>query len=434
MPLEVLDIRAEEGVADLGRRHGGWDRPELLKASRDVQRILTEVQDKGDEALIAYAKAFDGVDLTPAGLRVTISERDEIASGASEDLRRALTAAAENIAFFHEAQRPKDWSVDRDGVVAGQVFRAIHRVGIYVPAALAPLPSSLLMMAVPARIAGVDEIVLCTGPRPDGRPHEAVMAAAQQAGVEEIYRISGAQAIGAMAYGTESVPKVEKICGPGGVYTTLAKRAVYGTVGVDGLFGPSESAVVADEDANPLYAAAELLTQAEHDPDAAAILVTTSEETLEACMREVEAQLRALPRVDQIREAFASHGLAILVRDLEQAAEVVNELAPEHLCVHVRDPAAFVPMVRAAGAILLGGGTPATLSDYCAGPSHILPTARTARFASGLSVRDFMVGINTISYDRKALFREAPVAEALAEAEGLAAHREAVRIRLEGQS
>jgi histidinol dehydrogenase len=287
------------------------------------------------------------------------------------------------------------------------------------------------MTAVPAMVAGVPEVALATPPDGAGNPSPVVMAAARVVGIDEIYRIGGAQAIGALAYGTDTVSACDKICGPGRTYTTIAKQQVYGIVGIDGLFGPSESVVVCDERARPRYAAVELLTQAEHEPGAAAILVTTSERVLGECLKEVEERLRRLPNAADIREAFAAHGLAILVRDLEQAAEIVNELAPEHLCIQTADPHAFLASVHAAGAALLGDDTAATLSDYCAGPSHVLPTARTARFASGLGVRDFMVGINTVRYSRRALFNDAPVADALAQAEGLQAHREALHARLE---
>jgi histidinol dehydrogenase len=258
-----------------------------------------------------------------------------------------------------------------------------------------------------------------------------MLAAAKIAGVDEIYRIGGAHAIAALAFGTDTIRACDKVAGPGGLYTTLAKREVFGTVGIDGLFGPSESVVVADERAKPAYAAAELLVQAEHDPEAAAVLVTTSEEFLGDCLREAEDQLQRLTNAGEIKEALANHGLAVLVRDLEQAADIVNELAPEHVCVQVADPHAFLALLRAAGAVMLGDDTAATLSDYCAGPSHVLPTARTARYQSGLGVRDFMVAMNTVEYTRRALFRDAQIADTIGAAEGLQAHREGLHVRLE---
>jgi histidinol dehydrogenase len=259
-----------------------------------------------------------------------------------------------------------------------------------------------------------------------------MLAAAKVAGIEEIYRIGGAHAIAALAFGTETVKACDKVCGPGGLYTALAKREVLGTVGIDGFYGPSESAVVADAGARPAYSAAELLKEAEHGPDSAATLITTSEEFLAECLQQLEMQLRKLARAHDIRETLATHGLAIVVRDLEQAARVVNGLAPEHLCLHVRDPEAFLETVRFAGTALLGDDTPATLSDYCAGPSAVLPTGGAARHTRGLSVHDFLTSINTVSYTGTALFRDAHIADALSEAEGMDAHRAALHLRLEG--
>ncbi len=431
MPLEVIDARTE--FPDVLRKRASWDSAEYVKEAAVVRRILEEVRDRGDMALLEYTKSFDGADLDVGSIPVGVDERDEAAARVDRSVIDALAAAAERIRIFHEAQLPHDWSIDRDGAVVGQVFRPIRRVGLYAPAGRTALPSTVLMTAIPARVAGVEGLVLCTPPDTTGRPNDIVMAAAKAVGIEEIYRVGGAQAIAAMAYGTSSVPACDKVCGPGRIYTTLAKQQVYGLVGIDGLFGPSESVVIADERAKPSYAAAELLTQAEHDPDAAAVLITTSEAFLGECLREVEVRLRKLPNARDIRDAFTAHGLAVLVSDLERAAEVANLLAPEHVCIQLADPEAFLPMLHAAGTALLGDDAAATLGDYCAGPSHVLPTARTARFQSGLGVRDFLVSINTISYTRQALFNDAPVADTLANAEGLQAHREDVHVRLEEQ-
>ena len=429
MPLEVVDARDE--FPDILRKRASWDSAEYTKEAAVVRRILEDVRNDGDGALIEYTRQFDGCELSPQGIKVTLAERDELADRVDLQTVDALVAAAERIRVFHEAQRPQDWTIDRDGARVGQVFRPIQRVGLYAPAGRTALPSTVLMTAVPARVAGTPELVLCTPPDRNGDPSAVVMAAARVVGIEEIYRVGGAQAIAAMAYGTQSIAGCDKVCGPGRVHTTLAKQFVYGFVGIDGLFGPSESVVVADERAKPSYAAAELLTQAEHDPDAAAVLVTTSERFLGECLFEVEKRLRRLPNAKDIRDAFAAHGLAVLVRDLDQGADIVNLLAPEHLCIQVAEPEKFLGNVRAAGAALLGDDSAATLSDYCAGPSHVLPTARTARFQSGLGVRDFLVGINTIEYSRQGLFNDAPVADALAVAEGLQAHRENLHVRLQ---
>jgi histidinol dehydrogenase len=429
MPLEVVDARSE--FPDVLRKRASWDSAEYTKEAAVVRRILEEVRERGDEALVDYTRQFDGCDLTPQGLRVSIDERDAAADTVDDDVVQALKGAAERIRIFHEAQLPQDWTIERDGATVGQVFRPIRRVGLYAPAGRTALPSTVLMTAVPARVAGVPELVLATPPDRNGDPSAVVMAAARVCGIEEIYRVGGAQAIAAMAYGTGVVGQCDKVCGPGRVHTTLAKQQVYGVVGIDGLFGPSESVVVADERATARYAAAELLTQAEHDPDAAAILVTTSETFMGECLFEIEKRLRKLPNAKVIREAFVAHGLAVLVRDLDQAAEIVNVLAPEHLCIHTAEPEKFLGNVHATGAALLGDDTAATLSDYCAGPSHVLPTARTARFQSGLGVRDFLVGINTVEYTRQGIFNDAPIADALAVAEGLQAHRENLHVRLE---
>lgn len=436
MPLEVVDLRSEQGVpGSLVRRHGGWDAPELADAAAAVRRIVADVRRDGDAAVLGYTERFDGISLPPGRLRVGVDERDTAAARVDGALTAAMERAAESIRAFAVSQRPQDWALDRDGAVTGQVHRPIRRVGIYAPGGRGAYPSTVLMTAVPAAVAGVEQVVLCTPPDAEtGAPADAILAAAAIAGIDEIYRVGGAQAIAAMAYGTDTIRACEKIVGPGNVYVTLAKREVYGSVGIDGLFGPSESLVVADDRATPSFAAAELLTQAEHDPEAAAILVTTSEAMLAGCLRELEEGMRVLPRAEGIRDALAAHGIAVLVRDLEQAAEVVDAIAPEHLCVQVADPEAFLSTVRSAGTALLGDLTAATLSDYVAGPSHVLPTARTARFSSGLGVRDFMVAINTVSYTLDAVRRDAPVTQAMAEAEDLQAHWEAVRLRLDGPS
>ena len=433
MPLEVVDARSE--FPDVLRKRASWDSAEYTKEAAVVRRILEEVRERGDAALVDYTQQFDGCDLTPDGIRVGLAERDALADRVDDGVVQALKGAAERIRLFHEHQVPEDWTFERDGARVGQVFRPIRRVGLYAPAGHTALPSTVLMTAIPARVAGVPEIVLATPPGRNGDPSPVVMAAARVAGIEEIYRVGGAQAIAALAYGTDVVPACDKVCGPGRVHVTLAKQQVYGVVGIDGLFGPSESIVVADGEADARYAAAELLTQAEHGTgDEAAILITTSEALMGECLFEIEKRLRKLPNAKLIREAFISHGLAILVRDLDQAAELVNVLAPEHLCIHTAEPEKFLGGISAAGAALLGPDSAATLSDYCAGPSHVLPTARTARFQSGLGVRDFVVGINTVEYTRQGLFNDAPVADALAVAEDLPAHRENLHVRLDESS
>jgi histidinol dehydrogenase len=432
MPLEVLDARTEQGVPRAMRGRTLWEGPEFTKHVTAVRRVVEDVRERGDEALCDYSKQVYGADIGVDNIPVDTGERDAAAARVDAKIVDALERAVVNIRAFHEAQLPSDWKIDRDGAVVGQVFRPVKRVGFHAPAGGYPLPSSLLMSVVPALVAGVDEIAVCCPADASGAPPDVMLAAAKVAGVGEIYRVGGAHAIAALAFGTDSVRACDKVCGPGGLYTALAKREVLGTVGIDGFYGPSESAVVADDGAVPRYSAAELLKEAEHGPDSVATLITTSEEFLGECLKELETQLRKLSRAHDVRDTLATHGLALVVRDLDQAADVVNDLAPEHLSIHVRDPEAFLAKVRAAGTALLGDETPATLSDYCAGPSAVLPTGGAARHTRGLSVYDFLVGINTVSYTGTALFRDAHIADALSEAEGMEAHRAALHLRLEG--
>jgi histidinol dehydrogenase len=433
MPVEVLDLRDELNLPDeLLRRHGGWDRPELAHATATVRRVVADVRSDGDRAVLGYTHRFDGVALDASRLRVAEADIKSALDDAEPRLVDALGAAADAIRSYHEAQRPSDWSMEADGRTVGQTFRPIRRVGAYVPGGLGAYPSSVLMTAVPALTAGVEEVAICSPPDSStGEVAASILTAAAIVGVSEVYRVGGAQAVAAMAFGTASIPACDKIVGPGNVYVTLAKREVFGVVGIDGLYGPSESLVVADETATPALAAAELLTQAEHAPDAAAILVTTSGELLEQSLIQIERRLAWLPRRDMIRESLASGGLAILVRDTDQAAEVCNCIAPEHLCVQVAEPDEFLAKVRCAGTVLLGDSSAAALSDYCAGPSHVLPTARAARYSSGLGLRDFLLAINVVSYTADGLVSQARLAETLATAEGLEAHAQSVRVRLE---
>ena len=433
MPLEVVDARTEQGVPRAMRGRTLWEGPEIAKHVSAVRRVVEDVRERGDEAVCDYSKQVYGAELGLDRLVVDVAERDAAAARVEARVVEALERAVVNIRAFHEAQMPADWTIDRDGAVVGQVFRPIRRVGFHAPAGGYPLPSSLLMSVVPALVAGVEEIAVCCPADESGAPPDVMLAAAKVAGIDELYRIGGAHAIAALAFGTEAVRSCDKVCGPGGLYTALAKREVLGTVGIDGFYGPSEAAVVADEGANPAYSAAELLKEAEHGPDSVATLITTSEDFLAECLKQLEIQLRKLARAHDVRETLATHGLALVVRDLDQAAQVVNDLAPEHLSVHVRDPEAFLKQVRAAGTALLGDETPATLSDYCAGPSAVLPTGGAARHTRGLSVLDFLIAINTVSYTGTALFRDAHIADALSEAEGMDAHRAALHLRLEGQ-
>jgi histidinol dehydrogenase len=431
MPLEVVDARTEQGVPRAMRGRTLWEGPEFTKHVAAVRRVVDDVRERGDEALCDYSKQVYGAELGLEDIGVGLDERDAAAARVDTKVLDALERAVVNIRAFHEAQLPADWTIDRDGAAVGQVYRPVRRVGFHAPAGGYPLPSSLLMSVVPALVAGVEEIAVCCPADATGAPPDVMLAAAKVAGIEEVYRVGGAHAIAALAFGTESVVPCDKVCGPGGLYTALAKREVLGTVGIDGFYGPSEAAVVADDGARPAFSAAELLKEAEHGPDSVATLITTSEEFLGECLKELELQLRKLTRSKDVRDTLAAHGMALVVRDLDQAAQIVNDLAPEHLSIHVRDPESFLKHVRAAGTALLGDETPATLSDYCAGPSAVLPTGGAARHTRGLSVFDFLVGINTVAYTGTALFRDAHIADALSEAEGMEAHRAALHLRLE---
>ncbi|MCL6630366.1 MAG: histidinol dehydrogenase, partial [Armatimonadetes bacterium] len=332
----------------------------------------------------------------------------------------------------HEKQHKTSWfDIEQNGCLLGQLVQPLDRVAVLAPAFQAPLPSSLLMAAIPAKIAGVKEIFVSTPPRRDGTIHPAMAVAAREAGVNKVYRVGGAHGVAAFAYGTESIPKVDKIVGPGGIYVTMAKRLVFGTVGIDMLAGPSEIVVIADETANPVYVAADLLSQAEHDSDARAILLTPSRKLAEWVNDEVERQLTQLSRQETARASLSAHGAIIITSDLDEAIELANKIAPEHLSVSIAEPVSILGSIKKAGAILLGEYSTEPIGDYVAGPNHILPTSGTARFSSPLSVDDFLKKSSVIMYSRQAIQKDGPHAVILAETEGLDAHAKAVRARLE---
>jgi histidinol dehydrogenase len=343
-----------------------------------------------------------------------------------------MEQAVGRIAAFHRQQRANSWlEWDDEGGAVGQMIRPLERVGVYVPGGMAPYPSTLLMAAVPARVAGVREIIVASPPGADGRVAGVILAAARVAGVERVYRLGGAQAIAALAYGTESVPRVDKIVGPGNLFVVLAKRQVYGQVDIDSLPGPTETLVIADGQANPTYVAADLLAQAEHDALAAPILVTTSDELAQAVQDEIESQLPALSRKEIIAQALGGRGNIVVVENLEEALDLANDYAPEHLCLLVADPWALVGRVRHAGGVFVGEACCEALGDYVVGPSHIMPTGRTARFASPLNVWDFLKITSVFALGAERARAIAPFAIELAEAEGLTAHAQAVRLRAE---
>jgi histidinol dehydrogenase len=407
----------DDALASLARR-GDAD---LERVEPRVREILAAVRERGDDALVELTKRFEG--RKPEPIRLDDSWR-EVADAAPVDLRGWLSEAANRIRRYHEHQRDDGFRYEEDGVTLGQRVRPVKAAGVYAPGGKARYPSTVLMTAVPAAVAGVPRIVLATP-----RPTPEVLAAAQISGVTEVIDLGGAQAIGALAYGTESVGRVDKIVGPGNIYVACAKRLVFGVVDIDSIAGPSEILVVADDDANPRIVAADLLSQAEHDEDAYPLLVTLSATAAEAVAREVERQLTALPREKIARVSVTEKGHCFVVEDLDEAARVASELAAEHLALAVREPEALFEQIDAAGAVFLGDHTPEAAGDYAAGPSHVLPTGGAARFASPLGVYDFVVRTSMIRYSPEAIRAQAHLLESLARLEGLEAHARAVEAR-----
>ncbi len=392
-----------------------------------VRDIVADVRARGDEALLELGRRFDAPDLDR--LDVPQAEWAEAEMGIPQDLRAAVHQAAANITAFHEQQRRTSWLDAQPGRITGQLVRALDRVGVYVPGGTAAYPSTVLMSAIPARVAGVPEIVLCTPAQRDGRVPPLVLYAARLAGVHRVIKVGGAQAVAALAFGTESVPAVDKIVGPGNVYVNIAKKQLWGVVDIDMLAGPSEVCVVADEGANPVFAALDLLTQAEHDVECAAVLITPSATFANAVLDAIERRLPTLSRHVILSEALQRSGLVLVTESLEQAYDLANACAPEHLALMVRDPFAALGRIRNAGAILMGDYAPQTLGDYMAGPSHTLPTSGTARFASPLNVDTFVKKSSFIYYTPGALDDVACSLEAFATAEGFDTHAAAVAAR-----
>jgi histidinol dehydrogenase len=400
---------------------------------RRVEEIVDAVRDKGDAALLELTERFDRVRMTAAELAVTPRELDEAERAVGQTTMRALRYAAERIERFHRETAPRSWRMtDAMGSRLGQEVRPIDRVAVYVPGGRAAYPSTVLMTVIPAKVAGVREIVLVSPPSADKSLNAVVLAAARVAGVTEGYRVGGAQAVAALAYGTETIRRVDKIVGPGNVYVALAKSRVFGDVGIDMVAGPSEVVVVADERADAAFVAADLLAQAEHDPMARAVLLTPSRALIDRVAREVELRLDALPRREIAGAALQAHGALVLTRSLEEAVEVANLLAPEHLELQVEDPEALLQLVRSAGAVFLGRFTPEVVGDYVAGPNHVLPTGGTARFASALGTEDFVKRMSVIQYAESGLREAGPHVAELARVEGLDGHGAAAAVRIEG--
>ena len=404
------------------REKFGTDDPEQA-----VRQIVNQVRERGDAALLDLTLKIDGIKLTSLEI-----DKEQIASAyqkVSKELVSALKLAAERIGSFHRAQKDNIWC-EITGRDSGQLIRPLGRVGVYVPGGTASYPSTVLMTAIPARVAGVSEVILMTPPKPDGLVPPATLVAADIAEVDRIFSVGGAQAIAALAYGTESIPKVDKICGPGSIFVVLAKKLVYGVVDIDGLQGPSEVLIIADETANPEYCAADLLAQAEHDPLASVILITTSPQFAGEVNKEVAQQLESLSRRAIAAESL-NRGMLVVVDSIDQAIELANLYAPEHLCLMVEKAASYIDRVSNAGCILVGGSSTVALGDYVAGPSHVLPTGGTARFSSPLNLTDFIKFINTITVDEAGLKQLGKAASVIARAEGFDGHARAVEKRLQ---
>ena len=397
-----------------------------------VAEILNNVKVEKDKALFAYTEQFDHAHIDASNVRVTMEEIQAAYEEVGEELLRVIRGSLESIKSYHEKQRQFSW-FDRkpDGTILGQKVTALQRVGVYVPGGKAAYPSSVLMNIVPARVAGVDEIIMVTPPGADGRVNANTLVAACEAGATAIYKVGGAQAIGALAYGTESIPKVDKIVGPGNIYVALAKKAVYGHVSIDAIAGPSEIMVVADETANPRYVAADLLSQAEHDEMASAILVTTSEKLAREVSDQIDGFLKELSRADIIQKSLDNYGYILIADTMDEVIDTANEIASEHLEIMTKNPYDTMTRIRNAGAIFIGEYASEPLGDYYAGPNHVLPTNGTAKFFSPLSVDDFIKKSSIIGYSREALERVHKDIEAFAEAEHLTAHANSIKVRFE---
>jgi histidinol dehydrogenase len=399
------------------------------KQKQVVQEILEQVRAEGDRTLFRFTEQFDQVKLQ--SLRVEAEEMDAAFSKVDEEFLQALRAAAERIRRYHEKQMHNSWfDREENGTILGQIIQPLEKVGVYVPGGRAAYPSSVLMNVIPAKVAGVNEILMVTPPQADGSIYAPTLVAAHIAGVKKIFKVGGAQAIAALAYGTESIPQVDKIVGPGNIYVALAKQAVYGQVDIDSIAGPSEIVVIADESVPATYVAADLLSQAEHDPMASAILITPSNTLAEQVASELERQCEWLARKEIAAASIREHGAICVTKNLQEAFDLANRLAPEHLELMIKHPWNWLGRVKHAGAVFLGPYSPEPIGDYFAGPNHVLPTNGTARFFSPLNVDHFMKKMSVISYSREALLRDGKQVITLAQAEGLGAHATAIQMRL----
>ena len=429
MRIERLNIQTKKKfMADLMQRS-----PAHYESYEErVQEILVAVKKDGEKAVFAYTRQFDNAEINEDNMQVTDDEVKAAYEQVDRALLESIRKSLKNITDFHDKQRQNSWfDYKEDGSILGQKVTPLKRVGVYVPGGKAVYPSSVLMNVVPAKVAGVEEVIMVTPPNQDGTIPPLTLVAANECGVHRIYKIGGAQAIGALAYGTAHIPQVDKIVGPGNIYVALAKKAVYGYVNIDSIAGPSDILVLADETANPRFIAADLLSQAEHDELASAILVTTCESLAVAVAKEVEEFVRVLPRREIIQQSLDNYGYLIVAEDMESAIEVTNEIAPEHLEILTKEPFRVMTKIRNAGAIFLGEYSSEPLGDYYAGPNHVLPTNGTARFFSPLSVDDFVKKSSIIAYSKEALSEAKDDIERFAEAEQFTAHANAIKVRFE---
>ena len=427
--INILQANSKEGLEYL---EGLKKRAEGIQedVSVKVSEMLSEIKEKGDSAVLSFTRKFDCESIQ--SLDVTEEEIKKAYEAVDDEFVEALKTAKENIIEFHEKQKDKSWIMTKEnGVVMGQTVRGLSRVGIYVPGGTAAYPSSVLMNALPAKVAGVEKIVMVTPPRKDGTISESILVAADIAGVDEIYKVGGAQAIGALAYGTETIEKVDKIVGPGNIFVALAKRSVFGLVDIDMIAGPSEILVVSDENGNEKFIAADLMSQAEHDKLASAILVTTSEELALKVQKEIKRQVEALSRKEIIEASLRDFGVILVVDNMDEAIDLGNKIAPEHFELMVKDPFLYLGRIKNAGSIFLGSYSPEPLGDYMAGPNHVLPTSGSARFFSPLSVDDFIKKSSYIYYSEDALFGVKDKIVKLADTEGLTAHANSIKVRYE---
>lgn len=419
-----LAVNNEEEILEIIK-----NREEDLDVINDVKLILEEVKKDKDKALIKFNKLFDKVDIT--NLKVSKEEIDEAFKLVEEDFIEAIKGSIENVKKYHEKQVKNGYSIiEKNGVFMGQLVTPLQRVGVYVPGGTASYPSSVVMNVIPAEIAGVSEIVMVTPPKNDGSINPYILVAASLAGVSEIYKVGGAQSIGALAYGTETIKNVDKIVGPGNIYVAMAKKLVFGTVDIDMVAGPSEILVIADENSNSKYIAADLMSQAEHDKRAASILLTTSEKLHNEVLEEINIQIKDLERKDIIEESLKNYGMAVICEDINKCIELSNKIAPEHLELMIENPLEYLGSVKNAGSIFLGYYSPEPLGDYYAGPNHVLPTNGTARFSSPLSVDSFIKKSSYLYYSKEELQKVSKNIMILAEKEGLTAHRNSVKVRV----